>query len=236
MIRILLISGLLIALVFTASADRRRLMMASHTGGSSALGSISYSTNTFSATSSTIPFPSGIAAGGVLLLTVVADTDLNGTNTSVAMTLIASNTLGQAGLNMFARVTDGSESGSLTVSFGGTESGVAVLSFWPGVTTNLADGIQTSSSSPGAGVAMTSASHTPSVDNCYVVSGFYRDPTGVPSFTNVSPYIFLGDATRSANAAIGITYVLQTTATAQTQQLIASEGSSWGTFSLSLKP
>lgn len=226
-----------LALLNVGDADAQQLLFGRKPASVSAPTDIpTYTTNTFSGTSATINIPTGVAIGGTLLLSVVADTDISTTNTSLSMSMIASNALGQAGFNMFARATDGSESGTLTVFFDSTENGVAILSFFPGVTTNLADGIQTSSSAPGAGIAMTSASHTPSVNNCYVVSGFYRDPTGVPSFTNVPPYILLAESTRSANAAIGITYVLQTTATAQTQQLIASEGSSWGTFSLSLKP
>lgn len=230
--RILLILALLVACVFTASADRRRLMMARNAAATS-IAYRSLETNIWSANNFTINKPVGTATGDILVFFICTDTAAAWTN-ATAWTLQETNSNAGAGFLAFTRVVDGSEGASFSVNFDAVESGGAILLAYSGASAFDTDGAETGA--PGIGVAHTTAAITPSVNNCMLIGAIYIDPAGDPTYTEVSGFPLKGYVLRSTSGTIAVAEKLQTTATSEGVQIIESVGGTWGEYTLSLKP
>jgi hypothetical protein len=231
--RILLIAALLIALVFTASADRRREMMARNASASTSIAYRSHETNIWSANNFTISKPAGTATGDILVFLICTDTAAAWTN-STAWTLQETNANAGAGFLSYTRVVDGSEGASFTVNFDAVESGGAILLAYSGASALDTDGVETGA--PGAGTPHVTAAITPSVNNCMLIGCIYIDPTGDPTYTEVSGFPLKGYVLRSSSGTIAVAEKLQTTATSEGVQITENVGGTWGEYTLSLKP
>lgn len=220
-------------LVYTANADRRRLMTVRNVSEPAFIAYRSHETNIWSANNFTINKPAGTAVGDVLVFLICTDTPGAWTNSSI-WTLQETNANAGAGFLAYTRVVDGSEGSSFTVNFDGIESGGAVLLAYSGASAFDTDGVETGA--PGAGSPHTTAVITPSVNNCMLIGCIYIDPSSDPAYTEVSGFPLKATVLRSSSGTIAVAEKLQTTATSEGVQITESVGGTWGEYTLSLKP
>jgi len=129
-----------------------------------------------SGTSVSVPYPSGIAAGQMLVLQVLQATATDDIATPSGWTKLGSDSEGSGttGANSawFAKVASGSESGNLTVSRTGDVAIYFYGIIWRTGTGPKRDAtaIQTTTPSSGNSSSASTQSITPSTDYCYVVA------------------------------------------------------------------
>lgn len=236
----LFVTVCLIAVCFSAQAQkqqRRALMANQSVASSSGIAFVASTTNEIAAAASvSMTVPSGTVAGGVLLFFCATDSVIDVNSLPSGFALVESNALASAGFAAAYKYTDGTEGSSLNFGFSATEIGAAVLLFYSGVNASPFEADAVEEAAPGAGVAHTTASITPSQNNSRLVGVIYIDPAASQTFTEVSGFPIRAQCYRAGNGSICVADRQQTTATGEGVQIIESAGGSWGEYTLVLKP
>lgn len=233
--RILIISALLLAVVLTATADRRRLLVARNASAPSGIAFVASTTNEINGSSVTMTVPAGTVAGGVLLFFCATDSVIDVNSLPSGFALVESNALASAGFAAAYKYTDGTEGSSIIFGFASTELGAGTLLFYSGVNASPFEADAVEEAAPGAGVAHTTAAITPSQNNSMLVGVIYIDPAASQTFTEVSGFPIRAQCYRAGNGSICVADRQQTTATSEGVQIIESAGGSWGEYTLVLK-
>jgi hypothetical protein len=194
---------------------------------------VSYSTNSFSSTSTTLDLPAGTQAGDFLLFLTATDSANSVTNTPAGYTLSESNQLALAGFAAFWKVADGGEDPTQTFDFSATEAGSSMLLCFRNA--NASSPFDTDSVNSQTATSLTTPAITPSANNSMLIGVVWNDPSAAPVFTEVSGFPLLGTAVRNANGAIAVATRLQTTATSEGVQITTDTSAGYGIYTISIK-
>lgn len=232
--RILLISALLLAVIFTVSADRRRMLM---TGNVAAAGGISFRsfTTNFSGASTvlTVDMPAGIVSGDVITSFIVTDSVSFLNTLDVGWTVLETNELASAGFWVIQKVSDGTEGATETHGFSASEvqSVITVVHSGANASPFDSDAIGT-----GVGASHVTPSVTPSANNSMILGCIFIDPASAVTYTQVTGYTLLATCDRGANGSLALAQKLQTTATAEGVSIDENLVSTFGEYTMSIKP
>lgn len=202
--------------------------------GESDITFVSYSTNAFNATSTTLDLPAGTQEGDFLLFLTATDSANFVTNTPAGTwSLIESNTLASAGFAAYWKVADGGEDPTQTFTFQFSEIGASMLLAFRHA--NASSPFDTDSVSTQNATALTTPSITPSANNSMLIGVVWIDPAGSPVFSEVSGFPLRGTAVAAASGAIAVATRLQTTAANEGVQITTDTGATYGIYTISIK-
>jgi hypothetical protein len=183
----------------------------------------------FNGTTWAVDWPDDIDAGDWLYIIAVSDSDHTTTTEPTGFAEIHHTTGGSTGTTIWEKQASGSESGTIDVTFGGSEAGIGGIVRIRGALASSPRELLTEQSS-----STSTPSIDPTVAGSLKVAVFIDDPAGAQTVTWGNSFVEQADANRSGNATLSVATKEEDTNGAATFTL--SDGGSGAGLIWSMKP